>query len=233
MRLIVNADDFGLTPGVTYGIMEGHQQGIVTSTTAMVNMPAIELAAKLSEENPTLGVGLHLVLSAGKSLTSPKGITDAEGYFLKLNKLQSVSEVDIEEVYTEYKAQMERFIQLFGRKPTHIDGHHHTHMLPLTKEATMRLAKEYEIDYIRGVSNGTLFEPEFYEDKISVAHLVELLERYQDEESVELMCHPAYVDALLYRTSAYNIQRVKELVTLCDPAVKAKVEELNIELSHC
>ena len=73
IRLIVNADDYGRTPGVSRGIRQAHLRGIVTSTTAMMNMPAIEedLQAAL-EETPELGLGVHLVLTCGAPL-SPSG----------------------------------------------------------------------------------------------------------------------------------------------------------------
>jgi chitin disaccharide deacetylase len=84
MKLIVNSDDYGLTPGVNLGIIDALKRGILRSTTAMMNMPAIEMAADLAKENPELGVGIHLVLSAGKPLLNThKTIVDENGNFLK------------------------------------------------------------------------------------------------------------------------------------------------------
>lgn len=70
MRVIVNADDFGLSPAINYGIIEAHRHGVVTSTTAMMNANAIEHAASLSADFPGLGIGLHFVLSFGVPLTA-------------------------------------------------------------------------------------------------------------------------------------------------------------------
>jgi predicted glycoside hydrolase/deacetylase ChbG (UPF0249 family) len=69
LRLIVNADDYGRTPGVSRGIREAHRRGIVTSTTCMMNMPAVvdDIALAL-EETPRLGLGVHLVLTSGRPL---------------------------------------------------------------------------------------------------------------------------------------------------------------------
>ncbi len=173
MKLVVNADDFGLTYGVNAGIIDALKRGILRSTTAMCNMPAIENAAMLAKANPDLGVGIHLVLTAGRPLVAGhKTLVDENGNFLK-NAVLMKKSVDIEEVYTEYVAQMERFIQLFGCKPTHIDGHHHTQALPQTVEASKRLAKTYGIEYIRAVTPGVDFVYDFYADQVSVSDLIQ------------------------------------------------------------
>lgn len=232
MKLIVNSDDFGLTQGVNYGIIDALKKGVLRSTTAMVNMPAIEHAVKLSKENPDLGVGLHLVLSAGYPLfNNHKTIVDENGHFLKGSVLE-IKDIDTEEVYREYKAQMERFIELFGRKPTHIDGHHHTHRLAQTKEATLRLAKEYNIDYVRSLSHHPEFVSTFYADKVSVEDFKQLVEKNKNDQLIEIMCHVAFIDVDLLHISTYNSNRVKELETLINPELVSWVKQEGFELSH-
>ena len=73
--LIVNADDFGLSKGQNYGIIEACRRGVVTSTTALVNGEAVEHAAQLSRDVPELGVGMHFVLTLGMPLTPMPGLT--------------------------------------------------------------------------------------------------------------------------------------------------------------
>lgn len=73
--LIVNADDFGLSKGQNYGIVEAYRNGVVTSTTALVNGEAIDHAAQLSRELPALGVGMHFVLTLGKPVSEMPGLT--------------------------------------------------------------------------------------------------------------------------------------------------------------
>ena len=71
-RLIVNADDFGRSPGINRGILEAHLRGIVTSTTVMVNCPAAALGLERAlAEAPDLGIGLHITLTAGRPLSPP------------------------------------------------------------------------------------------------------------------------------------------------------------------
>ena len=69
MKLIINADDFGYTRGNTEGILEGYRKGIVRSTTALCNMPWLEYGRDLAKDFPGLGIGVHLTLTLGRSLT--------------------------------------------------------------------------------------------------------------------------------------------------------------------
>lgn len=233
MRLIVNSDDYGLTRGVNLAIMEALNHGILRSTTAMVNMPAIDHALELSKLNPSLGVGLHLVLTAGKPIASNhKTIVDEDGNFLKGSVLMNKEDVDANEVYTEYKAQMERFISLFGRKPTHIDGHHHSHTLPTTRESALRLAKEYGIEYVRHLTTDTVFIHDFYNEKVSVDDVIGMLEEKKEAKQVELMVHVAFIDIALMKISSYNLKRMEELQTLTCPKVIDYIKDNGIELAH-
>lgn len=87
-KWIINADDFGYSKGVNYGIIEAHQQGIVTSATLMANMPGATHAAALAKDKPNLGVGVHLVLTIGKPLTEDvPSLIDKNGHFLRYNEL--------------------------------------------------------------------------------------------------------------------------------------------------
>ena len=74
MKLIVNADDYGMTKGVNLGIIEAHKKGIVTSTTLMVTMPEVEHGLALSKDCPNLGIGLHLNCTLNKPLTDCKSL---------------------------------------------------------------------------------------------------------------------------------------------------------------
>ena len=83
-KLIVNADDFGISEGAVLGIIAAYQQGILTSTTCMMNMPYTDMAISLAKQHPQLGLGIHLVLTLGKPLTSNcKSFIDENGNFLR------------------------------------------------------------------------------------------------------------------------------------------------------
>jgi predicted glycoside hydrolase/deacetylase ChbG (UPF0249 family) len=151
-HLIVNADDYGRTASVSAGIRKAHRDGIVTSTTAMMNMPGIEaeLPAALAER-PQLGLGVHLVLTAESPLLPPDQIPSivalSDGRaFPKLGTLmKNADRLNTVEVKAEWRAQIEKFAQLTRRPPDHLDSHHHTsYLTPALFGAMLELAREYD-----------------------------------------------------------------------------------------
>jgi predicted glycoside hydrolase/deacetylase ChbG (UPF0249 family) len=148
--LIINSDDYGRTPEVSHGIRDSHLQGVVTSTTCMMNIPttAADIAIAL-QETPRLGLGVHLVLTAEKPIL-PAGrvpsLVDEHGNFLKLPVfIERLDRLDIGEVKAEWTAQIEAFQRATGRKPTHLDSHHHSsYFSPDLFRAMLELARKYE-----------------------------------------------------------------------------------------
>jgi predicted glycoside hydrolase/deacetylase ChbG (UPF0249 family) len=150
IRLIVNSDDYGRSANISRGIREAHLRGIVTSTTCMMNFPTtaedIQTALKVA---PRLGLGTHLVLTAGKPLSPAgkvKSLISTSGEFHKLDFLTAnIANLDTIEVKSEWRMQIEAFISAAGRNPTHLDSHHHSSYFsaPLFR-AMLELAKEYE-----------------------------------------------------------------------------------------
>jgi predicted glycoside hydrolase/deacetylase ChbG (UPF0249 family) len=132
-RLIIHADDFGLTPGVTRGILDAHAAGIVTSTSVMIGTPGWSDAAHRLPTLPSLDVGLHFNLLVGRPMTSAPTITDRHtGTFLPLTTLVAralTGRLDADEVRAECTAQLQA-LQATGARVTHIDSHRHTHPLP-------------------------------------------------------------------------------------------------------
>jgi predicted glycoside hydrolase/deacetylase ChbG (UPF0249 family) len=149
VRLIVNADDYGRTPGVSAGIREAHRHGIVTSTTAMMNMPGIERELRAVQEKcPHLGLGVHLLLTVGGPLLPAeqvRSLSDESGAFFWPKELAGrLSALAYGEVVAEWRAQVERFIALTGAPPDHLDAHHHVaYWTPLLLRAMLELAREY------------------------------------------------------------------------------------------
>ena len=235
-RLIVNADDFGMTDGVSIGILHAHADGIVTSTTTMMNMPSVKFAFNLSKDFPNLGIGIHLVLTVGRPLVDgATSFTDSNGNFIKLRDYPNSQpeHINLNELYTEWKAQIELFIELAGKKPTHIDSHHHVHLLPELQEVAIRLAKEYDLpirqrnqivnhyEYVRCADK-------MYDELVNYDFLVR--EISINENVMEFMCHPAYIDQALYDMSSYCLVRMEELKLLRSQKVKDFIKENNISL---
>jgi predicted glycoside hydrolase/deacetylase ChbG (UPF0249 family) len=153
-RLIVNADDFGLAETVDLGIVKGHKEGIVTSTTLLACGPSVEHAAVLASENPGLGVGVHLCLTRERPVTDPRNIPTIvrDGAFLDnpfsfMARLLS-SSINKTEVEAELRAQIEKALSL-GIRPTHLDGHQHMHVMPGIFPIVAKLAVQYHIPAVR------------------------------------------------------------------------------------
>ncbi|HEC21529.1 MAG TPA: carbohydrate deacetylase [Chloroflexi bacterium] len=150
-QLIVNADDFGVTAGGSRGIIKAHNEGIVTSTSVMINMPAAAEAVEMAQkEAPSLGLGLHLNLTAGPPVAPPEDIPDLltpEGTFPNKHAvIARLPTLDIAQVERELRAQVEHFIEVAGHAPDHLDSHHHvTYLHPGVAEVMFGLAHELGI----------------------------------------------------------------------------------------
>jgi predicted glycoside hydrolase/deacetylase ChbG (UPF0249 family) len=147
-KLIVNADDYGHTPGVSEGIRRAHLGGIVTSTTAMMNRPyAVDELAVAQALCPRLGLGVHLVLTTGIPLMPAarvRSLVDEVGRFHRQDKLiRQLPFISLEEVDAEWHAQVELFVKTTGHYPDHLDSHHHSsYFTPALFERMLRLAGE-------------------------------------------------------------------------------------------
>ena len=155
-RLIVNADDFGLTAGINRAISQLHEAAALTSATLMANGPAFEDALAIARNNPALGVGCHLVFVDGNPVADPASIPSLLARatntlhptllsFVGSALLGSISEDDL---VREGVAQVTR-IQSAGIQVTHLDTHKHTHTLPLVTRALLRIAHQCRVHAIR------------------------------------------------------------------------------------
>ena len=154
-NLIVNADDFGLTEGVNRAIIDGHRNGIITSTTLMANGMAFEPAVAASAAVPTLGVGVHLNLTQGRpickasqvpSIVTPEGLFYPSPGILARRILSR--KVDLRHIENELRNQIQKIVSA-GVRITHLDGHKHIHLLPPIFDVVVRLAREFAIQCVR------------------------------------------------------------------------------------
>jgi chitin disaccharide deacetylase len=154
-RLIINADDFGLCESVNKGIVETHTKGVLTSATIMTNMPAAEQAVELAKKFPTLGLGVHLNLTAGKPISQDntvKFILDSQRHFALSPGKLALAALITGKVRTAIETELASQIQWLidkGIKPTHLDSHKHFHAFPSIFPIVCRLAKRFGISAIR------------------------------------------------------------------------------------
>lgn len=236
MKLIVNADDFGLSKGTNYGIIDAHLSGIVTSTTLMVTMPEVEHALELLKIAPMLKLGLHLNITFGKPMTNCPTLLKADGTFYKVKEINSDTTFDVEEIYQEFKAQYNKFVELVKEKPTHLDSHLYAHQkYAKAKEAIIRLANEMDVPVrdvaIHGYKKVTFFDWFKHSEHQSLIEILESkLNSLEKFEIAELMVHPAYLDPFLQEYSSYNTPRVEELKVLTSAQSKQLIKKHNIQL---
>lgn len=213
--IVVNADDLGYSPGVNQGIVVAHQRGVLTSASLMVDMPASRDGARLTRELPALSVGLHASL------------TDASGQpLVSIETGKGCREV--------LQQQLDRFQELMGRLPTHLDSHHNVHRNRRLLPPFLELAARHELPLREHSPVGYLSS--FYGqwggsthlEQISAQGMIRLLQTEISEGVTELSCHPGYCDPQL--RSGYRKEREVELSSLCDPAVREYLFARQIQL---
>jgi predicted glycoside hydrolase/deacetylase ChbG (UPF0249 family) len=253
-QLVVNADDFGFTRDVNLGIIEAHRNGILTATTIMSGGAAFDDAVRLARENPTLDIGVHLVLVG----QPPFPMTVAQ-----LTRAVMLGRIRI---YDELSAQVRRVLDA-GLRPSHLDTHKHTHLLPPVLDAVARISEEFKIPWVRrpfdfpltprgvswkkravsrafGVVRGRFervltrhgcrstdhfagFQITGKFDALDLAALIRLL----PEGSTEFMCHPGICTAELRAASTrLKESREQELRALTAPEVRDALRESGVEL---
>jgi chitin disaccharide deacetylase len=217
-HLIVNADDFGLSAGVNAGIVDTHRRGIVTSASLMVRPHAATAAAELSREFPALSVGLHFDLGEWAC----RG-----GTWYTISEVVSLD--DAEAVRAELRHQLDRFRELLGKDPTHLDSHQHVHLQPVVREIAADIASELDVP-LRRCNSAVHYCGDFYgqtgdgrsrPEAILPERLIELVNSLPDGVT-ELACHPG-LDANL--PTMYCHERLREVEALCAAPVRKAVKQ--------
>ncbi len=222
-RLIVNADDYGLSEGVNKGVEASHERGVVTSASLMVRAPAAGSAAAYAARRTRLGLGLHL---------------DFGEWVFEGGEWRAIYQVvpaaDAGAVRSEIDHQLSLFRTLTGHDPTHLDSHQHMHMEEPFRGAVADAAAYLDIP-VRGLSPrirhcgsfyGQTGTGEAFEAGITVDHLIELLSGI-GPGITELTCHPGLDRDL---DSVYREERLREVRTLTDPGVLSTIARSDIRL---
>jgi predicted glycoside hydrolase/deacetylase ChbG (UPF0249 family) len=222
-RLIVNADDFGLSAGVNRGILRAHDEGIVTSASLMVRQPAAEAAVAEARRRPWLSLGLHLDVGEWEY---------RDGHWAALYEV--VPGDDGPALAAEVGRQLDAFVRLVGRPPTHVDSHQHAHRSEPLKGIAQSLAARLGVP-LRHFSPDVRYCGDFYGQGGKGEPLAELITpaalgriiRTLPAGVTELACHPGDDPGL---RSVYRAERGVEAATLCDAAVWSVLREEVVEL---
>jgi len=242
--LVVNADDFGFTTDVNRGIVEAHRNGIVTATTLMAAGAAFDDAVRLADENPTLDIGCHLVLVGSRSALHPeKNLPPDIPALIRTIALRRMR------IFDELAAQVKKILAA-GIRPTHLDTHKHTHLLPEVAWAVGRVSRTFGIPWVRGPLRAPLFATITrlifrYHGCRSTGRFAgfRMTGRFGTEELVkflkelpggttEFMCHPGFCeDELLRAPTRLKQSRARELEALTAPATRRAIEQAGIRLA--
>lgn len=258
-RLIINADDFGLTEGVNRGILECYRQGTVKSTTLLVTGEAAGAAAELSNGFPELGVGLHVNLTAGAPVL-PAGkiptLVGADGLFPGMGAMVRrliACRARKAELAAEIGAQLEK-CRALGINPTHVDSHHHLHALPRLRSVVEQVCADAGISKMRGYQMSSrslkslsiglaarlptagphLATPDRFSGievmgKKNIAGAL-AKELAAEGDALEFMCHPGFDDERLSRVSSYSSLRQVELEALTSQQFRDVLRTSGVEL---
>ncbi len=222
-RLIVNADDFGQSPGINRGIMEAQERGIVTSVSLMVRWPAAVEASTYAQRLPGFSTGLHVDLGEW---------TCHQGAWRPLYLVVPVD--DPVAIKDEIARQLLRFRELMGRNPTHLDSHQHVHLREPAASILAALATDLGVPlrerdariYYTGVFYGQTADGKPWPQAITPSALIQTLEALPLGLTA-LGCHPGYAEDL---KTMYRDERAREVATLCDPRVRQTIERMQIQL---
>jgi predicted glycoside hydrolase/deacetylase ChbG (UPF0249 family) len=221
--LIVNADDFGQSPGVNRGIIEAHERGIVTSASLMTRWPAAAAAAAYARERPSLSLGLHVDLG--------------EWAYRDETWRPLYEVVPIEDgaaIRTNVARQLAAFRRLVGKDPTHIDSHQHVHQRDPARSVLIDIARKLRAP-LRHFSPSVHYCGDFYGQTaegrpfphaITVDGLRKIFAAMPSGVT-ELGCHPGCGNEL---DTMYRDEREQETRVLCDPQVRELIDSLDIEL---
>jgi predicted glycoside hydrolase/deacetylase ChbG (UPF0249 family) len=250
-RLVINADDFGFTSDVNAGIIHAHREGVLTATTLMANGDAFDDALRLARETPGLDIGCHLVLVQGNSLINGQPLPQTIRELLVALSRRKI------DVYKELQAQMEKILSV-GLRPTHLDSHKHTHVIPNVFRAVLRLAHDFGVPYVRlpfdagvpfarvpsrvaryrycqwargyNVSMTDYFMGYRLTGSLTEKTLADAIRSIPDGLT-EFMCHPGFVGPELMRArTRLKESRLHELEALISPRIRQIVKAAGVQL---
>ncbi len=259
MKLLVQGDDFGFTPAVTYGIIDSIDKGILRNTGLFANMPTAPLAVSFMADRPHVCFGIDFNIVSGPSCADPETIphlVDEEGNFIrsgvrvKDERYQTEEGrremFPIDEVYRELKAQYDRFVELTGKKP----GYLHSHSIGPEPylESINRLEQETGVPFshniraknnVGGIPNTwqrkggvpvKKFDPMAQLEKNKTQQILDNSDLLLSYDIAAIGGHPGYVDAELMGLTTLSLERMNDAAMCMSPVIKKWVEDNNIEL---
>ncbi len=223
MKLIIEADDFGLSKSISDGIIDGIKHGFITSTNIMANMPCAKYAVEQALKNNIKKLGIHINFTVGKPIIENPLLTDENGVFLYNKKQIENNKLTYKSVYNEIIAQLD-MVEKYSRGGiviNHITCHHHLGDNNIIKQVVYDVAKQFSLpirreDYTEkfDIKKPDLFFCDFSIKNVNLDFLKEFINKYRDTDLViELLTHAGYIDDYTKTITSY-LKRDEELSIL-------------------
>lgn len=234
MKLIINADDFGLSESINDGIIEGIESGYITSTSLMINMPFAKDAIKKALEHNLTCVGLHINMTVGKPVIANDNLTQENGDFLYNKNQIDNKKLTYEDAYKEIMAQIEK-VREYSKgklKIDHLDSHHFLMLNENIKMAVEDIAQELNIP-VRNENNIQAKCPnitymEFTIENVCLGAIEKMISKYKNKDIiVELVTHSGFVDEFTKTVTSY-LNRKEELDVLMESKNNGLFEDIEL-----
>jgi Uncharacterized protein conserved in bacteria len=258
MKLLFESDDYGITEGVTCGILKGIREGLIRNTGLFVNMPNSAFAAKQIKQYPECCLGIDINLVAGKPVSSTNQIPDLvkpSGEFYTSSEMRTKSgqkpsttfvneaaddPYPWDQTLLEVENQFLRFVDLVGEKPRYI--HPHSFVTPNIGKAMITVAEKYNVPTSFGMwekfkihSITNTWNPKPFPVELQLKtdvekNVLQVIPEVLEHEISMFICHAGFVDEELFQYSSYTMIREKDLYMACSPALLEFVRANNVQL---
>lgn len=235
MKLIINADDYGLSKSISDGIILGIREGYITSTSIMANMTWAEYAIQKALEYNIDCIGLHINLTVGKPILKNDNLINNNGYFYYNKEQIENPKLTYQDAYNEIMAQVNAISNYSDGKLKidHLDTHHHLMDNPNIKQAIVDISQKLNLpirkyDNIQNIKCPDFLYKDFTINNVSIDSIKQMLEKYKnDNVVVELMTHPGLIDEYTKTVTSY-LNREKELLVLKESKELGLFEEIDL-----
>ena len=221
MKLIINADDYGLSKSISDGIILGIREGYITSTSIMANMTWAEYAIQKALEYNIDCIGLHINLTVVKPILKNDNLINNNGYFYYNKEQIENPKLTYQDAYNEIMAQVNAISNYSDGKLKidHLDTHHHLMDNPNIKQAIVDIAQKLNLtirkcNNVQNIKCPDFLYRNFTINNVSIDSIKQLIEKYKNNNVVvELMTHPGLIDEYTKTVTSY-LNREKELLVL-------------------
>ena len=235
MKLIINADDYGLSKSISDGIILGIREGYITSTSIMANMTWAEYAIQKALECNIDCIRLHINLTVGKPILKNDNLINNNGYFYYNKEQIENPKLTYQDAYNEIMAQVNAISNYSDGKLKidHLDTHHHLMDNPNIKQAIVDISQKLNLpirkyDNVQNIKCPDFLYKDFTINNVSIDSIKQMIEKYKnDNVVVELMTHPGLIDEYTKTVTSY-LNREKELLVLKESKELGLFEEIDL-----